>query len=114
MRYISLFSGIEAASCAWEPLGWEPVAFSEIDPFPSAVLQERYPNVPNLGDITKIDWAKVKEEHGAVDVVIGGSPILSIGANLRQTVHATKRWATPWPCLSLGGLERELKWWTNY
>ena len=58
MRYISLFSGIEAASVAWEPLGWEPVAFSEIEPFPNAVLAERYPNVPNLGDITKVDWSK--------------------------------------------------------
>lgn len=53
MRYISIFSGIEAASVAWEPLGWEPVAFSEIDEFPSAVLRSRYPDVPNLGDITK-------------------------------------------------------------
>ena len=36
MRYVSLFSGIEAASVAWEPLGWEPVAFAEIEPFPCA------------------------------------------------------------------------------
>ena len=51
LRYISLFSGIEAASVAWEPLGWEPVAFSEIEPFPCAVLAERFPDVPNLGDV---------------------------------------------------------------
>ncbi len=74
MRYISLFSGIEAASVAWEPLGWEPVAFSEIDPFPCAVLAHRFPNVPNLGDICEIDWSPY---HGAVDVVIGGSPCQS-------------------------------------
>ena len=74
MRYISVFSGIEAASCAWEPLGWEPVAFSEIEPFPCAVLQARYPNVPNLGDITKIDWSPYR---GSVDVVVGGSPCQS-------------------------------------
>ena len=56
MKYISIFSGIEAATVAWQPLGWEPLAFSEIDPFPSTVLQHHYPDIPNLGDITKIDW----------------------------------------------------------
>ena len=55
MRYVSIFSGVEAATLAWEPLGWEPVAFSEIEPFPCAVLAERWPDVPNLGDITKVD-----------------------------------------------------------
>lgn len=77
MRYVSIFSGIEAASVAWEPLGWEPVAFSEIDEFPSAVLRARYPDVPNLGDITKVDWTAFKEKHGAVDLVVGGSPCQS-------------------------------------
>lgn len=74
MRYVSLFSGVEAATLAWEQLGWEPVAFCEVDEFPSAVLAERWPEVPNLGDICKVDWDKFKEEHGAVDVVVGGSP----------------------------------------
>lgn len=74
MRYISTFSGIEAASVAWEPLGWEPVAFSEVDEFPSAVLAERFPDVPNLGDITQVDWSRYR---GAVDLVVGGSPCQS-------------------------------------
>lgn len=74
MRYISVFSGIEAASVAWEQLGWEPVAFSEIDAFPSAVLAARFPNVPNLGDITKVDWSPYR---GTVDIVVGGSPCQS-------------------------------------
>lgn len=75
MRYVSIFSGVEAATLAWEPLGWEPVAFSEIEPFQCAVLAERWPDVPNLGDITKIDW---KEEiDGAIDLVVGGSPCQS-------------------------------------
>lgn len=74
-RYVSIFSGVEAATLAWEPLGWEPVAFSEIEPFPCAVLAERWPDIPNLGDITKIDW---KEEiDGAIDLVVGGSPCQS-------------------------------------
>ena len=75
MRYISVFRGVEAASVAWEPLGWEPVAFCEVDEFPSAVLAYRFPNVPNLGDITKVDWSEFAD--GSVDIVIGGSPCQS-------------------------------------
>lgn len=76
MRYLSIFSGVEAASVAWCPLGWEPVAFSEIEPFPSAVLAHRYPDVPNLGDITKIDW-RVHSGCTTADLVVGGSPCQS-------------------------------------
>lgn len=64
MKYVSLFSGIEAATVAFKPLGWSPVGFSEIDGFPSAVLAHRFPEVPNLGDITQIDWDDFKETHG--------------------------------------------------
>lgn len=74
MRYISLFSGIEAATVAWEPLGWEPVCFAELDPFPCAVLEHRYPDVPNVGDVTKVNWKKFKNK---CDIVVGGSPCQS-------------------------------------
>lgn len=74
MRYISVCSGIEAASVAWKPLGWEAIAFSEIEAFPNAVLAYRFPDVPNLGDISKVDWSKY---HGAVDLVVGGTPCQS-------------------------------------
>lgn len=77
MRYVSVFSGVEAATVAWEPLGWEPVAFTEVDAFPSAVLAERFPEVPNLGDVTKVDWERFKDGCGAVDLVVGGSPCQS-------------------------------------
>lgn len=77
MRYLSLFSGIEAASVAWEPLGWEPVAFCEVDAFPSAVLAHRWPHVPNLGDITKVDWSDFAKGKRKPDVVVGGSPCQS-------------------------------------
>ena len=77
MRYISIFSGIEAASVAWEPLGWELVALCEVDEFAASVLAVRYPNIPNLGDITKVDWNEVIAKYGTVDVVIGGSPCQS-------------------------------------
>lgn len=74
MKYVSLFSGIEAATVAWEPLGWEPVCFAEFDEFPSAVLAERYPEVPNVGDVTKMNWKKYRNK---VDLVVGGSPCQS-------------------------------------
>lgn len=85
MRYYSIFSGIEAASVAWSPLGWEPLLFSEIDEFPSAVLKERFPNVPNLGDITKINWKEAVRDFGKPDLVVGGSPCQSFSiAGLRE------------------------------
>lgn len=74
MKYVSLFSGIEAATVAWEPLGWEPMCFAEFDEFPSAVLAERYPEVPNVGDVTKMNWKKYRNK---VDLVVGGSPCQS-------------------------------------
>lgn len=77
MRYYSIFSGIEAASVAWGPLGWEPLLFSEIEEFPSAVLRARFPSVPNLGDITKINWKEAVRDFGRPDIVVGGSPCQS-------------------------------------
>jgi DNA (cytosine-5)-methyltransferase 1 len=81
VRYLSVCSGIEAASVAWHPLGWQPAAFSEIEPFPSAVLAHHYPNVPNLGDMTKFkEW-----EIGAIDLLVGGTPCQSFSvAGLRK------------------------------
>jgi len=80
IRYLSVCSGIEAASVAWEPLGWAPVAFAEIDAFPSAVLKHRFPHVPNLGDFTKIKKADV----GPIDLLVGGTPCQSFSvAGLR-------------------------------
>lgn len=71
MRFLSLCSGIEAASCAWNSLGWEAVAFSEIEPFPCRVLKHHFPDVPNVGDMTMI---KGEEFRGAVDLIVGGTP----------------------------------------
>lgn len=73
MRFLSLFSGIEAASMAWLPLGWECVGVAEIEPFPCKVLAHHYPDVPNLGDITKITKEQI-ESLGHIDLVVGGFP----------------------------------------
>ena len=73
MKFLSLFSGIEAVSMAWKPLGFECAAFAEIDPFPCAVLNARWPSVPNLGDVTKITKEQV-DDLGKIDITVGGFP----------------------------------------
>ena len=73
MRYLSLFSGMEAAHLAWAPLGWETVAVAEIDPNACALLRHRLPNVPNLGSVTEITDEAIAA-LGPIDAVIGGSP----------------------------------------
>ena len=81
MRYLSVCSGIEAASVAWHPLGWQAVAFSEIDRFPSAVLAARFPRVPNLGDMNGFHRWKLDP----IDVLVGGTPCQSFSvAGLRK------------------------------
>lgn len=73
LSYLSVCSGIEAASVAWEPFGFPPVAFSEIEPFPSAVLAHHYPDVPNLGDMTQYaNWTLP-----SIDILAGGTPCQS-------------------------------------
>jgi DNA (cytosine-5)-methyltransferase 1 len=74
MNYLSVFSGIEAASVAWGGMGFNPVGFSEIDPFSCAVLSYRFPDVKNYGDIKKFKEWKIDK---AVDIVVGGSPCQS-------------------------------------
>lgn len=77
MRFGSLFSGVEAASLAWEPLGWTPAFFAEVDPFCCELLRQRWPSVPNLGDVTADDFADRARALGQIDVLIGGSPCQS-------------------------------------
>lgn len=91
MIYASVCSGVEAASLAWMPLGWEAAWFSEIEPFPCAILKHRFPEVPNLGDMTKIKVETIENETGklqrfknesgadavvpgGVDLLVGGTP----------------------------------------
>lgn len=74
MIYGSVCSGVEAASLAWEPLGWDPAWFAEIEPFPSAVLAHHWPHITNLGDMTKIATAVLKGDVVAPDILVGGTP----------------------------------------
>jgi len=81
MKYLSVCSGIEAATVAWHPLGWEAAAYSEIEAFPSAVLAHHYPSVPNVGDMTKFkEW-----NLEPIDLLVGGTPCQSFSvAGLRK------------------------------
>jgi DNA (cytosine-5)-methyltransferase 1 len=84
MKYGSVCSGIEAATMAWEHMGWEAQWFSEIENFPSAVLAHHYPNVPNLGDMTKLNQNPIFNES-TIDVLVGGTPCQSFSvAGLRK------------------------------
>nr|DAR77011.1 MAG TPA: Cytosine specific methyltransferase [Caudoviricetes sp.] len=74
MRYGSLCSGIEAASVAWEPLGWQPAWFAEIEPFPCAVLSHHWPHIPNHGDMTQLVGKILNGSVEAPDVLVGGTP----------------------------------------
>jgi DNA (cytosine-5)-methyltransferase 1 len=82
MKYGSVCSGVEAATAAWHPLGWTPQWFSEIEKFPSAVLAHRYPDVPNLGDMTQFkEWPIDR----SIDLLVGGTPCQSFSvAGLRK------------------------------
>jgi DNA (cytosine-5)-methyltransferase 1 len=82
MRYGSVCSGVEAATVAWDQLGWKPQFFSEIEKFPSAVLAHHYPNVPNLGDMTQFkEWPNDQP----IDLLVGGTPCQSFSvAGLRK------------------------------
>ncbi|EIN5205244.1 Dam family site-specific DNA-(adenine-N6)-methyltransferase [Salmonella enterica subsp. enterica serovar Muenchen] len=85
LSYGSVCSGIEAASIAWEPLGMRPAWFSEIEPFPCAVLAERWPEVPNLGDMTQIAASVAANEVAAPDLLVGGTPCQAFSiAGLRK------------------------------
>jgi DNA (cytosine-5)-methyltransferase 1 len=83
LRYLSVCSGMEAATVAWHHMGWTPVGFSEIEPFPSQILKHHYPTIPNYGDLTKFkEWPI---QRRAVDLLVGGTPCQAFSvAGLRK------------------------------
>ena len=82
MNYLSVCSGIEAATVAWHYMGWKPVGFSEIEKFPSQVLAHHYPQVTNFGDMTKYKEWKLDDSIG---LLVGGTPCQSFSvAGLRK------------------------------
>jgi len=82
MRYLSVCSGVEAATVAWHHMGWQAAGFSEIEKFPSEVLAHHYPTVTNFGDMTKYKEWNLDDSIG---LLVGGTPCQSFSvAGLRK------------------------------
>ena len=87
MKFGSVCSGIEAASVAWTPLGWQAAWLAEIEKFPCEVLKHHYPDVPNLGDMTKLPDMILSGQVEAPDLFCGGTPCQAFSvAGLRQSL----------------------------
>ncbi len=97
MTYLSVCSGIEAASVAWEPLGFRPIGFSEIEPFPCELLKQKYPNVKNYGDITQYE----KWNAGEFDILVGGTPCQSFSIAGKRGGTADERGALMYAYLGI-------------
>jgi DNA (cytosine-5)-methyltransferase 1 len=113
MRYLSVCSGIEAATVAWHELGWEPVAFCEIEKLPSLLLQYYYPWIPNLGNMTKLRGNEYYE-NATIDLLVGGTPCQSFSiAGLRKGLDSANGNLALWFCRIL--LEKQPPWfvWEN-
>jgi DNA (cytosine-5)-methyltransferase 1 len=90
VRYLSLFSGLEGATLAWHHLGWECVATAEIEPAACAVLADHYPDVPNLGDISKVTEQQI-HDLGHIDIVVFGSPCQDVSiAGKREGMEGSR------------------------
>lgn len=85
VRFGSVCSGIESASVAWIPLGWQPAWYAEIDKFPSKVLAVRHPDIPNLGNMLDIDADDPAVNQ--IDLLAGGTPCQAFSvAGLRKSL----------------------------
>lgn len=91
LSYGSVCSGVEAASVAWEPLGFKPLWFSEIEPFPSAVLKHHWPHIQNLGDMRGIADGILQGKIPVPDVLVGGTPCQSFSVAGRRGSLADDR-----------------------
>ena len=97
MTYLSVCSGIEAVSVAWELLGFRPIGFSEIEPFPCELLKQKYPNVKNYGDITQYE----KWNIGQFDILAGGTPCQSFSIAGKRGGTADERGALMYAYLGI-------------
>ena len=97
MTYLSVCSGIEAASVAWEPLGFKPVGFAEIEKFPCELLRQKHPAVKNYGDITQYE----KWNAGQFDILVGGTPCQSFSIAGKRGGSADERGALMYAYLGI-------------
>ena len=110
MTYLSVCSGIEAVSVAWEPLGFRPIGFSEIEPFPCELLKQKYPNVKNYGDITQYEKWHARQ----FDILVGGTPCQSFSIAGKRGGTADERGALMYAYLGIAETYRP-RWviWEN-
>ncbi len=107
LRYLSLFSGIEAATAAWSPLGWECVGVAEIEKFPCEVLAARHPGVPNLGNVSQITEEQIAA-MGRIDLIVFGSPCQDLSvAGKRQGFQDGTRSSLFFTAMRIIGWARE-------
>ena len=97
MTYLSVCSGIEAATVAWDPLGFTPVGFAEIEPFPCELLKQKYPAIKNYGDITQYE----KWNAGKFDILVGGTPCQSFSIAGKRGGTADERGALMYAYLGI-------------
>lgn len=97
MTYLSVCSGIEAVSVAWELIGFKPIGFSEIESFPCELLKQKYPNVKNYGDITQYE----KWNAGQFDILVGGTPCQSFSIAGKRGGTADERGALMYAYLGI-------------
>lgn len=91
LSYGSICSGVEAATLAWAELGFQAAWFSEIEPFPCAVLAQRWPHVPNHGDMTRLAGQILAGAIPAPDILVGGTPCQAFSvAGLRGSLNDTR------------------------
>ena len=110
MAYLSVCSGIEAVSVAWEPLGFKPIGFSEIEKFPCELLRQKYPDIKNYGDITQYE----KWNAGQFDILVGGTPCQSFSIAGKRGGTADERGALMYAYLGIAETYRP-RWviWEN-
>lgn len=112
MKFLSVCSGIEAASVAWNTLGWKAVGFSEIDPFPCSVLKHYYPEVTNYGDLTR--WKDWINDVAPFELLAGGTPCQGFSVAGRRQGMDDPRSQLAWDFLGIAGT-RKPRWvvWEN-
>lgn len=93
-NHLDLFSGIGGFSLGFEAAGYRTVAFSEIDPMASSVLQHWWPDVPNLGDVKTLDYERIKQ-FGEIEVITGGVPCQPASALGAMRGALDERWLWP-------------------
>ena len=82
LRHMSLCAGMGGIDIALErAFGAETVAVSDIDPGACKILAHRYPHVPNIGDMTAVNW---HEWVGKVDIISGGTPCQDLSSAGRR------------------------------